>query len=108
MKCFPIVLGFIWLPVIWPIKESFQRVGNPPTVARIGGVMTGGIVPLEEKSMSHHGLSLRLIQMRENRHLREDRQMYWTSGRGIDPQVGVRWKFFGRNQPGLRLGSQES
>jgi len=51
MKYFPIVLGFISLPGIWPIKESFLPDGNPLIGVRIGGVMTGFIVHSGVKSI---------------------------------------------------------
>ena len=97
MKYFQIVLGFTLLPGIWPIKENSLLDGNPPIGVRIGGVMTGVIVHLEGKSTYPLGQTLPNIQMRVNPFLPKDRQMYWTSGRGMDPRVDCQLKFFHRN-----------
>ena len=87
MKFFLIVLESTWLLGTLRIKRSFRLAGNLPTVGMIGGVMTGAIVPWAGRNILHRGLNHLPSLARENRLLREDRQMFWTSGRGIDPRV---------------------
>ena len=94
LKYFPTVLGFIWLLVIWPTRGNFQPGGSPHTGVRIGGVMTGVTGLWEGKSTWLLDPKLPPSQVRANRLLLKSRQMYWTSGRGIDPRAGVLKQFF--------------
>ena len=87
-EVFPIALEFIWLPGTFPTKENFPPVGNRLIEERIGGVMTGVIVPWEERNISHRDPSPHLPRV--NRLLLENLRTYWTSGRGIDPRLGYR------------------
>ena len=79
-------------------QGSFQRVGNLPIGARIGGAMTGVTGHLEEKSTWLLDPNLPLSQILANRHLLKSRQMYWINRREIDPLRDFQLKFFGKNQ----------